>query len=144
MIIDSSALLAILFDEPDGRAFARAIHAASVRLMSTMSMLEASMLMLSRRGQAGLARLARTRRVRPLRQGPPSGRAQFRRLRRLCARRDGGRAAVVQGHGFRRDRCGGGGDGGRLGSFQDLPAYLTTRIPANFYRHDPAAIHQEM
>ena len=59
MVIDSSALLAILFDEPDGLAFARAIHAASVRLMSTMSMLEASMLMLSRRGQAGLARLDR-------------------------------------------------------------------------------------
>ena len=59
MIIDSSALLAILFDEPDGLAFARAIHAASVRLISTMSMLETSMLVLSRRGQAGLARLDR-------------------------------------------------------------------------------------
>ena len=59
MVIDSSALLAILFDEPDGLAFARAIHAASVRLISTMSMLETSMLMLSRRGPAGLARLDR-------------------------------------------------------------------------------------
>ena len=42
MVIDTSALLAILFDEPEQVAFARAIRASEVRLISAMSMLEAS------------------------------------------------------------------------------------------------------
>lgn len=59
MVIDSSAILAILFDESDGPVFVQAIKADEVRLMSAMSMLETSMLMLARRGEAGLARLDR-------------------------------------------------------------------------------------
>lgn len=59
MVIDSSAILAILFDESDGPAFVQAIKADELRLMSAMSMLEASMLMLARRGEAGVARLDR-------------------------------------------------------------------------------------
>jgi ribonuclease VapC len=59
MVIDSSALLAILFDEAENSAFTRAIGADEVRLMSAMTMLEASILTLSRRGEAGVLRLDR-------------------------------------------------------------------------------------
>ena len=59
MVIDTSALLAILFDEPENGVFTRAIKDDEVRVMSAMSMLEASMLVLSRRGEAGVVRLDR-------------------------------------------------------------------------------------
>jgi ribonuclease VapC len=42
VIVDSSALIAILNDEPDGPALARAIANAEVRLMSAASYLECS------------------------------------------------------------------------------------------------------
>lgn len=42
MIIDSSALIAILFDEPERDKFARAIEAAGVTRVSAATILEAS------------------------------------------------------------------------------------------------------
>src|SRR6266496_689042 len=41
MIIDTSALLAILFDEPDGPALLRRIAEAPIRLMSSANAVEA-------------------------------------------------------------------------------------------------------
>src|SRR5665213_3018462 len=43
MVIDTSALIAILRDEPEQRAFKSAILATEVRLVSAMTKLEASM-----------------------------------------------------------------------------------------------------
>ena len=50
MIIDSSAVCAILFNEPDAERFAVAIAAADVRRMSAASFLETSMVVESRNG----------------------------------------------------------------------------------------------
>ncbi|WP_089721447.1 type II toxin-antitoxin system VapC family toxin [Candidatus Entotheonella palauensis] len=48
MVIDTSAVLAILRDEPERRAFNRAINADDTRLMSVVSFVEASMVMEAR------------------------------------------------------------------------------------------------
>ena len=50
MIVDSSALLAILFREPDARRHARAIVSASPCRMSVANVLEASIVLESRGG----------------------------------------------------------------------------------------------
>jgi len=50
MVIDTSALLAVLFSEPDADLFAEAIDRAPVRLMSVVSVLEATMTIQSRFG----------------------------------------------------------------------------------------------
>lgn len=50
MVIDTSALLAILFDEPERPALTSAIDAASARRVSAMSKLEASIVAISREG----------------------------------------------------------------------------------------------
>ncbi len=42
MVVDTSALIAILFNEPDAGAFAAAIAAAPKRLISAVSALEAA------------------------------------------------------------------------------------------------------
>jgi ribonuclease VapC len=52
MVIDTSALLAIIFLEPEARHFARLIQAASKPLLSAANLLEASILIESRRGIA--------------------------------------------------------------------------------------------
>ncbi len=52
MIVDSSAVLAILFDEPDGRRHAEAIMRASPCRMSVANVLEATMVLESRGGHA--------------------------------------------------------------------------------------------
>jgi ribonuclease VapC len=54
MIIDTSALLAILFDEPERRAFNEAIEAAETRLMSAATLVEVSIVIESRFGAEGL------------------------------------------------------------------------------------------
>ena len=54
MVIDTSALLAILQDEPERRAFAEAIAAAAVRRTSAATFLEASIVMEARRGADGV------------------------------------------------------------------------------------------
>ncbi len=53
MVIDSSALVAILQDEPERRAFNEAIEAAGSCLMSTASFVETSMIIESRYGPDG-------------------------------------------------------------------------------------------
>ena len=59
MVIDISALLAILLNEPDRRAFDEAIDRDLVRLMAAPTYLETSMVIAGRRGDAGLNRLQR-------------------------------------------------------------------------------------
>ena len=54
MVIDTSALVAILGDEPERSAFIRAIDAADKRNLSVASFLETSMVIESRYGADGL------------------------------------------------------------------------------------------
>jgi ribonuclease VapC len=53
MVIDTSALLAILLDEPERRAYIEEIEAADVRLMSVASFVEASIVIEARHGAEG-------------------------------------------------------------------------------------------
>lgn len=53
MVIDTSALIAILQDEPERRIFNEAIEAAETCAMSTASFLETSMIIESRYGPDG-------------------------------------------------------------------------------------------
>jgi ribonuclease VapC len=53
MVIDSSAILAILLDEPERAAFDHAIAMDPLRLISAMSRVEAGMVIDSRKGAAG-------------------------------------------------------------------------------------------
>ena len=53
MVIDTSALVAILCDEPEAPAFEAAIDADPVRLLSAASLVEASIVLETRYGDAG-------------------------------------------------------------------------------------------
>ncbi|MDX2222317.1 MAG: type II toxin-antitoxin system VapC family toxin [Rhodospirillaceae bacterium] len=53
MVIDSSALVAILQNEPEKPGFLRAIDLSAVRLMSVASLVEATIVIESRKGPAG-------------------------------------------------------------------------------------------
>lgn len=53
MVIDTSAILAILLGEVEGRAFTRFIENDAVRLLSAASRIEASLVIESRKGNAG-------------------------------------------------------------------------------------------
>lgn len=53
MVIDSSALLALLANEPDAEQFAEAIEAATTRCMSAASLLETATVIEARYGPAG-------------------------------------------------------------------------------------------
>lgn len=53
MVVDSSALVAILRDEPERSAFVNAIEAAQSRLMSTATFLETSIVMENKLGSDG-------------------------------------------------------------------------------------------
>jgi ribonuclease VapC len=59
MVLDTSALLAILQDEPERRAFNEAIEAAESRLMSVANHVEVSIVIESRYGAEGLRELDR-------------------------------------------------------------------------------------
>ena len=59
MVIDTSALLAVLFDEPERRAFTQAIEAAEDRLLSAATFVETSMILESRHGAEGVRALDR-------------------------------------------------------------------------------------
>lgn len=59
MVVDASALLAILQAEPEARRLAAAIEAASAPTVSVVSFVEASMVLDSRYGPAGRDRLDR-------------------------------------------------------------------------------------
>ncbi len=54
MVIETSAIMAILNNEPERRAFNEAIEAAESRLMSVVSLVEASMVMEARHGYDGV------------------------------------------------------------------------------------------
>src|SRR5690242_8381479 len=53
MVIDTSALIAILLGEPDALRFAKAIDAGYPRLLSAANFVEASIVIEARRGEAG-------------------------------------------------------------------------------------------
>lgn len=53
MVIDTSALIALLLAEPGAAAIAQAIEAASPRLLSAANLLETSIVIESRKGEAG-------------------------------------------------------------------------------------------
>jgi ribonuclease VapC len=59
MVIDTSALIAILKGEPESVAFKRAIYADPIRLISAVTKLEAGMVAAGRRGQSSGASLDR-------------------------------------------------------------------------------------
>jgi ribonuclease VapC len=52
VVIDTSALLAILFDEPERRDFVERIEADATRLVSAATLLETALVIESRRGEA--------------------------------------------------------------------------------------------
>ncbi|MEE4379394.1 MAG: type II toxin-antitoxin system VapC family toxin [Candidatus Competibacteraceae bacterium] len=54
MVIDTSALLAILQDEPERRSFNEAIEAADIRSLSVASFVEVSLVIESRYGPDGI------------------------------------------------------------------------------------------
>ena len=53
MVVDSSALLAILLNEPDADSIRTAFDHDDVRLLSAATLLEASMVIESRKGEGG-------------------------------------------------------------------------------------------
>lgn len=53
MVVDSSAVLAILFNEPERDAFSAALTDAGVRLMSSVNALETAVVVSSRKGPYG-------------------------------------------------------------------------------------------
>jgi ribonuclease VapC len=57
MIVDSSAMLAILLEEPEGRLFDVAIAGSAVARMSSGNFLEASMVLQARKGTNGVRAL---------------------------------------------------------------------------------------
>jgi ribonuclease VapC len=59
MVIDTSAIIAILLDEPERAAFDRHIEADPVRLVSAVGRVEAGIVIETRKGVAGRRRLER-------------------------------------------------------------------------------------
>ena len=59
MVIDTSAIVAILFDEPDQRRYGEAIEAATLRLISAVTRVELAFVIEGRKRQAGRERLER-------------------------------------------------------------------------------------
>ena len=59
MVIDTSAFLAVLQDEPDRRSFTEAIEAAAVRRTSAATFVETSIILESRHGADGVRALDR-------------------------------------------------------------------------------------
>ncbi len=59
MVIDTSAIVAILFDEPDLRLYGEAIETAAVRLVSAVTRVELAVEIEGRKREAGRERLER-------------------------------------------------------------------------------------
>ena len=57
MVVDTSALIAILLNEADAEILSATLAAFSPRIISTVSALEASIVMENKKGEAGLALL---------------------------------------------------------------------------------------
>ena len=59
MVIDTSAIVAVLFDEQDGPLFDKAIETASIRLISAVTRVELTCVVEGRKREAGRERLDR-------------------------------------------------------------------------------------
>jgi ribonuclease VapC len=59
MVMDTSAILAMLFNEPEADEFARLVEADPVVLLSAVSRVEAALVVEGRKGDAGRTRLNR-------------------------------------------------------------------------------------
>jgi ribonuclease VapC len=59
MVLDTSAIVAVLLDEPESPAFARRIESDPIRLVSAASRVEATFVIESRKREAGRERLER-------------------------------------------------------------------------------------
>jgi ribonuclease VapC len=59
MVVDTSALVAILFDEPEADRFGQALAAAPLRLLSAITRVELSIVIEGRKRDAGRADLER-------------------------------------------------------------------------------------
>lgn len=59
MVIDTSAVVAILFGEPDHRRYDEAVAAAQIRLISAVTCVELAFVIEGRKGAAGRERLER-------------------------------------------------------------------------------------
>ena len=70
MVIDSSALIAILLDEPERSIFRARIDADEIRLASTATLLEASMVVLARFGDDGATELEKLLRIAEVEAAP--------------------------------------------------------------------------
>ena len=57
MVVDSSAVLAILFNEPERDLFSDALAAGRVRLMTSVNVLETAVVVSSRKGSRGAREL---------------------------------------------------------------------------------------
>ncbi|HVP03965.1 MAG TPA: type II toxin-antitoxin system VapC family toxin [Solirubrobacteraceae bacterium] len=53
MVVDTSALVAVLFGEPEAERFARAIAASASPVLSAVTLVEASIVVEARQGSAG-------------------------------------------------------------------------------------------
>lgn len=59
MVLDSSALIAIMLDEPERARFVDLMDADPLRLVSVVNWVEASLVLLARKGEIGVADLDR-------------------------------------------------------------------------------------
>src|SRR5208282_6175337 len=57
MVVDTSALVAILFNEPEAERYAHALASASTRLVSAVTRVELAFVIEGRKGEAGRADL---------------------------------------------------------------------------------------
>jgi ribonuclease VapC len=57
MVVDTSAIIAILLDEPERGEFAKVLESSPVRYMSTVSLVETSIVIETRFGAAGIREL---------------------------------------------------------------------------------------
>jgi ribonuclease VapC len=76
IVADTSALVAIAFGEPERDAFVRVIHRANRVLMSTVSVVEARMVLHGRRGQRAVVLVDDLLRL-PMFELVPPGRAEM-------------------------------------------------------------------
>ena len=71
IVVDTSAIVAIAFDEPEREAFVRVVERADTALISTVSMLEARMVIHGRRGQRAVVLIDDLLRLPPFEMSAP-------------------------------------------------------------------------
>lgn len=126
MVIDSSALLAIIFEEDEALRLSSVIASARSRLISTVNLFESLIVIESRKGRPWVATatsLMERWAIHPipfdgehifeaqagleaLRQRPPSSGFEYGRLRGICDGSNCRRATLIQRQRFRPDGCG--------------------------------------